>query len=519
MELSGQVADLSQIVLANLTLQNNGNVAVGLLSTMPGDASTKKSKPSVTRLITGGNNVYQVAYTGYSNGLGDLFIAGYNNGVWQNPVSLNVGAGFEDLSAPSTVLRRYQNLNVPVIDTFFTGKLRGRQNSETFTGRLRVNASGLPFEKDPWAVYENRYEQLRFDAKSGQYQAAGINWDLSGTRLDDIRVYVRGAFSGSQYRSIARGDATDKFINRETNELTLNSEIGGKVYIDANTGTVKLSGVILPRNSDVFLVYSPRLLRVSGATSKLLVQDINTGNLQTAFLGTSVGANYRGASVQYDDRWIGVYNNGNPNRTLSEDQNYWFEANSNLPAATVDSNLLIRHDRYMMMTNRTSNDGSAATRPFMSTMRFGIELPAPVATNASGNILSLAVTTGAVPSGDRPWYQVDPVNGRIYFTADMEDEPVTITYTSAAQNGTVGPSYTFNATVGVVFEKGEQAVPIEQVGSESDLFLTLDPFTNGPLNNRRPPLYWMFWTSTRAGVQDVFFQTLAPKTAPQGPGN
>lgn len=518
---NGATSDLSQIMMADLGLLNDGSANLNLITPLQADVTSKKSRPSVTRLINGGNQFYQVAYTGYSNGLGELFIVNYSNGVWGTPVSLNVASGFEDLSAPQTVLRRYQNTAVPVVDMFFTGKLRGRQNSEAFMGRLVVDATGQVVTKSPWAVYRNRYEQLRFDAKTGQYEAAGINWSTVGADLDDIRIYVRGQFAGPQYRQLSAGTDTDKIVDRETGELTFTSAIGGKVYVNTNTGTVKLSGVVLPKNADVFIRYTPRLLRVSGATSKVLVQDPdNPATLQTALLGNSIGANYRGMSVQFDDRWIGVFQNGDPGRNLIEDQNYWFQANTNIPAATVDPLLQIRHDRFMMVTNRTSNDGSAATRPFMSSMRMGVELPAPVATDLNGNILNLSVSTfGAPPSGNQVWYQVDPVNGRIYFNSDMEDQDVRVVFTSATQGGTVGPVYDFTITVGAIVEKGEQTVPIEQVGNESDLTLALDPFTNAALNNRRPPLFWMFWTSTRAGVQDVYFQTVAPKTAPQGPGN
>jgi hypothetical protein len=47
----------------------------------------------------------------------------------------------------------------------------------------------------------------------------------------------------------------------------------------------------------------------------------------------------------------------------------------------------------------------------------------------------------------------------------------------------------------------------------------LDPFTypTTSLNNERPALVWMFYTSTRAGQQDVYMQTIAPNLTPVTP--
>jgi hypothetical protein len=63
----------------------------------------------------------------------------------------------------------------------------------------------------------------------------------------------------------------------------------------------------------------------------------------------------------------------------------------------------------------------------------------------------------------------------------------------------------------------EQAMPIDQAANESSISLSLDPL-NGPFNSvgtRRGGLIWVFWTSTRSGAQDVYFQTIAPRFSPR----
>lgn len=525
-DAGGQRSTRTQLLMADLAMSAAGAVTVNGYSAMPYDLLSQKSRPSVTRLQNGGDR-YTVYYTSYNNGPGELYVTTFSPGAaqpWTAPVSLNVGQAFDDISAPSAVLRRYQNAN-PMANLFFTGKLRGAQNSETFMGQVALDATGQPTGRNPFATFEDRNEMLRFDARSGSYQSSGIYWSLDDSDLQNLIVRVRGAFNNNQYRTLGTGADAGVVVDAESGQITMDSRLGGKIYIDTIRGTVRLSGVALPRNSDVFVQCSPRLLRVSGATSKQVVQrrtdpdDPNSPLEQhLVTVGNSTGANYRGVSAVFDDRYIGVnyFGPGDP-RNLLEDQNYWFQAGTNIAAFTANNQLPIRHDRLTVVANRTSNDGAAATRPFLSTMRIGVELPAPVATNQNGNLLVMSVTPSvATPNA---WYQVDPANGRIYVSAELEGVPIRIAYQSATQTGSPGPTYDFTAVPTPIFERGETAVPIEQVGSDSDLSLTVDPFTNIDVTARRAPLLWMFWTSTRSGVPDVFFQTIAPKTAPQGPAN
>jgi hypothetical protein len=94
---------------------------------------------------------------------------------------------------------------------------------------------------------------------------------------------------------------------------------------------------------------------------------------------------------------------------------------------------------------------------------------------------------------------------------------VTVTYTGIDINGQLVAGQQVQARVGLIIEQGEQLVPIEQIGQEGDLSITMDRVATNDISvsNRRPPLIWMVWSSTRAGAQDIYMQTLAPKTAPR----
>jgi hypothetical protein len=142
-------------------------------------------------------------------------------------------------------------------------------------------------------------------------------------------------------------------------------------------------------------------------------------------------------------------------------------------------------------------------------MRFGVRLPHRILTNEAGVPVSLNVQA---LQGSHSAYQIDPANGRVYFTAVDEDRPVRITYTGLDEAGNVLTNQQVEAFITLVGERAEEAIPIEQAVNESALSAFLDPFTFA--NDRRPPLVWLFWTSTRAGNPDLYFQTIAPQWSP-----
>jgi hypothetical protein len=110
-------------------------------------------------------------------------------------------------------------------------------------------------------------------------------------------------------------------------------------------------------------------------------------------------------------------------------------------------------------------------------------------------------------------YEIDPANGRIYFTAADEDNNVSVLYTALKEDGTT-TVFNVNAKVGLVSEISEQQIPIDNTVNESDLTAFLDPFSFLSSSSRRPPLMWLFWTSNRAGTPNVFFETVAPQWNP-----
>lgn len=502
----GDRSTVEQIMLANLSF-SGGSVALNGLTAMPYDNAAGKSRPSI---VQAGNNA-TVFYTGVSNGLGQIFTSTYDGTNWTGVRSVALGDQFENISAPTAILRRYQGSNSAArIDLMFTAKLRGRQFAEAFLGRITASSvSGSPTGAPGGSVrvvpFTNRTDKLEVDPATGTYFAPGVQWSSSEVGLNTIRLkYAAVDGSGNAVlRDVIDPISASRVVDLTNSELVYDSALGGKVYMDMNAGTVKFSGAIIPRNMQLYITYSPQFIRISAAR----------------------GGDYRGVSAVLDERFLGIYVAPNANRSdenLVNDLNYWGNSVNGRPA----NNDPVRYDRYVVTSAKTSSDGNQATRPVLQTLRYGIVLPAPVAVNPNGTVVNFKVTfLGVIP--ETPFYQIDPANGRVYFTSVMEDRPVRIVYTGVDGNGNqipnivLGTSATNVPVVGLITERPEEAVPIEQAANESDVSLAVDPYNIAfnPLDPsmRRPPLLWMFWTSARAGVPDVYFQTLAPRWAPQPP--
>jgi len=468
----GDVVNDSRLFIATVDIAANGAVTVSNPVGSPYDPQVRKGKPT---MITTGNDA-TVFYTTDANATGQLGWSNFNGTNWGTPQSMNLSNAFESLGSPSATLRRYRNTNQARIDLLFTAKIRGRANSEAMFGRLAADSSGRPTGRNPVLIFATRVDALTLDPTTGIYWSRGVDWatgnpDLNNpaTRIDVFQL-INGVDQSILVQNSRRFDDATKM-------LSFDSTLGGKCYIDTSTGTVRFSGALIPRTATIRVRYAPRFIRISAGPS----------------------ANYRGASMLFDDRFIG-------------ELSYWATSAN----AAIGANDLARSDRFIMTYGRTSSDGTQAARPYMRTVRFGVQLPTAVQTNADGTLAQFQVT-GTIPG---TFYQVDPQSGKLYFMSEMEDQNVTVTYRGVDESGTPYPNpIQFSATVGLLSESQEAAIPIEQAANESAVSLAMDP-QNNPFNRfdyRRPGLVWMFWTSTRSGVMDLYMQTIAPHFMPIAP--
>ena len=481
---SGRVSE-SRLFVTSVAMQANGTPDIDANPyPMPFDVYSVKGRPSIVRLgdITGTGgpeDLSFIAYSALSAGNSRVFWTNFDynqradatTGGYTQPQAIEFGEGFESVASPSVTIRPYVGaggFGPAVFDISFTGKLRGRKNSEVFKGRL-------PYAdpSNPIAFPSVVNEILVPDSEAGQFRAKGVEWlvDASNPVVLQLRNSA-GAVANIEV-------ANSRRIDKASGLIVVDTTLGGKAYLDPRMGTVRLS-TGLPLSTDrLVLSYTPKFLRVS--------------------VGTTAG--YSGVSHFHDSRVDGVIP---PNTTK-----YWARPdNSGIIAGDTP-----RVNRFFMSYNRAAAGAGQAARPFMKTMRLGVELPYQIYTNATGSIVGLTVT------GATDFFQVDPVKGRIYFSPADEDRVVSIQYYSIDKStgAQIGPFVENNVRVSLVSEMDETPVPIEQAVNESNMIAFPDPFDNPAFP--RPNLVWMFWSSTRGGSPDLYFQTVAPRFAPQPSGN
>lgn len=478
----------SRLLLSRLAMRGGAvtaipPVALNFATEVP-DIQARLGKPSLVQL----GNVATVFYPVTASGSTQIFFSTYNGTQWvpsgasrrggTGPVNrLRTGDGFESVNSPSATLRLNTSPRIQgreLIELVFTGRLRGRAQPEVYMVRLPANgaaprsADPVPFMRGGSALFD----QLSYDASSQVYWSNGADLESNfngANSLDLQQLVVTG--TAQSYQSIlvpgSRKQADGSAI------VSYDTTLGGKAYIDLANGSVRLTGALVPRTNRLYIRYMPRSLRVSANSD----------------------VNHRAANIAFDNR-------------SSQDFNYWFNPGG---AAITSGNVF--PNRWIVTYGKTAARDSQSSRPYMMTMRVGARLPRAVQLNQNGSITSLSVTFTDGYSGP---YQVDPAAGVIYFAPGAEGRRINVTYNAVDRDGTpMGGQTVSDIPVELVEELSETAIPIEQVSNESAVSMALDMLGSRtfPVNGR-PGLIWMFWSSTRAGGSDVFFQTVAPRFTP-----
>lgn len=476
----------NDLFIAATQLAADGTMTIGApIPVMPApggaapiDSQMTKSRASIVQVGNGATLYFAGAATNSSR----LFQVSYNGTNWGTANPINVGQGFDSAGSPSATARRI-GTGQNVIELMFSGRIRGRQNSEIYLARFNASgnfggAGGLrPFAYRGTtgslpANYFSTGERLVADEAPGVFRASGLNWNVSGAT--PVRVFLRTPGAAADLDLEVPGTRT---VDSNTGVIVFDARVGGKVYVDPNVGTVRLSSTVLPATADLYLEYQPRVLRIS----------------------EGVGGAYGGGMMLFDNR-------------LAEDASYWVRSTGQ--GLNPNNQAPVRNSRFIATYSRTTAGSGQNARPFMKTMRLGVRLPFPVLTNEAGFVQNL--TVNGMSTDSQSFYQVDPANGRVYFTLPNEGQTVTVNYTGVQPgSGTPVPGLSVTAVVELVEEVSEFAVPIERALNESGMVTALDPLDwSGAMFTRRPGLVWMFWTSTRSGGPDVYFQTYAPRLAP-----
>ncbi len=499
---NGETVRLSQLFIATVTTNANGQVTINNVTPLAVGGSTalegaRIGRPSIVQ--TG--STATVFFTTTSGGLQQLNWAVYTNGGWVrlgNSVlgSHAINSSFETVGSVSAILRNALGaVPGPQIQLSFTGKLRGKSNSEVYLATMNCNNAGVPqrFAGSFLQVWATRTDDLIYDRITGAYWSRGVELrsdatDTNGTvegvianplnsEFIDVLRRVNGGYESILDNNTRQYDASSRL-------LIVDTIFGGQAQIDLSNGSVKLAGALVPTKSTLILRSTPRFARISESEAQ----------------------NYSGVNMVFDDRY-------QTELPYAASESFTFGGGSLFdPAANQ-----MRVDRYILSYSRTATQGGANTgvRPYLRTLRHGFRLPSLPALNSSGLLVRFSVS--GMASGS--FYQVDPVRGNIYVTSENESRVLTVRYTIIDSNGNQQRVQT-TQRVGYVGEMDETPIPVSEPGTESPMTLMLDPFSGAfsAPGLGRPGLWWMLWSSTRDGSPDVFMQTWAPVINSQ-PGN
>lgn len=394
-------------------------------------------------------NSSTILYSTRETGNNRLFYLTYQNGPFGQPTPIDLGTGFLSASDPSGIARQYVGTDAAQVAQ------NGAVIDFVFAGHLRGQANTeifmgrMPTDANAAPNKSNATQTLL------SYFPQITNEVLTRGSTDPIGVYRTKGVNWNPNGTLALtlngvALATTPSYDPNSGMYTYNDPAAGRVYLDSNTGTVRFAGIIPTNSATVELSYQPQILRISSSA----VQSYSRPTLSwDGHLAAS--NNYNGAGTIFDRGW---YNPDGSNATLA--------------------NNAVRDDRYVVTFDKGSGGVGTRSIPMWMTLRIGISNPAPAGVNSA--------------SGPNQNYQ--------YFT--VGDEGNTITAGAGANLVTFVPT--------IVVENAEQALPIDKPGNETQVWSFLDPFDPQPYGSRRPPLVWNFWTSSRHGASDIYFETIAP---------
>jgi len=162
-------------------------------------------------------------------------------------------------------------------------------------------------------------------------------------------------------------------------------------------------------------------------------------------------------------------------------------------------------DRLWLFWRKPTTSGVMASTIYYKTYRVAVELPKPVELGKDGKPTKQVTVTDA--SGTIPC-EVSWDGRKLFFPASAErypalsggPGPVTVKYTAKGENSET--EVTFD-TLTWQEELRDTALPTRQNVNEAQICA----FADAP---SVPTRIWVFWSSTRAGESDIYYQTISP---------
>ncbi|MEN6372040.1 MAG: PQQ-binding-like beta-propeller repeat protein [Armatimonadota bacterium] len=491
---------------------------VGQIYTFNDDVNLTKLNPRAIAYNSDQNEILWLMWHGGDSGRWSLFgnlnispLTSNNPGNWSGDVRFVTPGCLVSVAEPSPVHRTIGSTDIAdrdhYIDVAYTGASKYDQTSDIIFTRYKwtgtntgpsVNAVKLP------RVYD---EELARDSKRNVYTSEHLAWvkARSAGAIDDdvlsstddslrylpvIRVKLADDYTTDDGVAFTKGtivSGTDGSITKPNNTVstagtaiapeidhatgvytyTLSGDAGsllGKMLVDYSAGIVRFTNP-LPPKTKVFAFYTPQSKRLTHGSEQdsapfMFIEktDMNSTNYTPPGFGP---AGFKGVAPT---------------------------------------------DRLWLFWRKPSTSGVQASTIYYKTYRITATLSNPIDMASNGKpTADITVDHAFGP------YEVSWDGKKIYFTSVDERypglspntlDPVTITFRQKGGSSTDRVTETFD-TLSWEEELPETALPTRLRVNEGQVCAFTDPCI-------QPSRVWVFWSSTRAGESDLYYQTISP---------
>ncbi|MCC6484100.1 MAG: PQQ-binding-like beta-propeller repeat protein [Armatimonadetes bacterium] len=486
-----------------------GNGQMQNIQSIPSqDATTPKASP---RIVPVQDNGTTQLYVFWHAGVGGRYKLYYNfnrnagsPSAWGDDKALVIPRTLVTAAEPVPMLRimppyAFSTGDTPTahIDVVYSGITRTSGNPDLLLTRYRPSANDNNKMLDIQRLSRVYDEELQRDTSAvSLFYSRHLAWvrptnGMAPPASDDVPDYQYPIIHVLKWNS-SNGKYTPMWVNSAPAQL--DSQVGvvlydttkdpvlgplfGRIIVDTSAGTVKFEKLLSGKDK-VLVDYTPQTWRLTATTQP----DTSPYSFIEKTQQFTQSKNRRDPSILPPDY----------DQPMAIDRMWLFWREG---AGAVHANTL-----------------------YYKTLRLGLQLKRSIALQSDGMPVSLQVHEG--PSGiyNGP-FQFDWANNRLLFTEDAENRPIWVEYQGRdgqvyrEPEGFSGPRFKALTWIPEQSEAPDQGtvVPVDTMVNEGQIYAFADPDgLRSPEDPRyKPSLIWLFWTSSRAGSSDIFYQTISP---------
>lgn len=422
--------------------------------------------PTLWSFWYGGNNNEWRIYYNMSPYDRNLYQVGEKDS-WSNDARLSLPRGLVSAAEPSIIARTaYTRSGNPkqVLDVVYSAFSQYHKSTDIYLSRydpdLDVSSRGT-VDLDLDDLPDVKGEVLVRDPASAIYSSRHVDWDN-----DDFEVWV----GGPSYTTPLRLDV-DSPDYRATRDAQTNTLI--YTYADPNDAAqVQLKALFrsVVINTEVGTV---KFLRDPGPTA------VVTATYQPrAYRLTTEGT--------ADTAPFALYDTGPNPRYMVTPLNFWMPSGASHPPV----------DRLWVFWRRPSS-AIGGTSIYYKSFRYTIPLDFQITMNAGGSL----TFAGSQPNGP---VEIDWAKKRLYFTAADHGREFTFAYPTASGADSPGETRVVQLMEELDAHGNAFGNLTSEVSNEGHVCVVRDP---DPYFSKM----WVFWTSTRAGSTDIYYETICPR--------